>query len=67
MKAADMRVPETEIKAAHRNADPKFIDIIDAAAAPTSANFTKPSDKHPTSSKTATASSSANASSPSNA
>lgn len=32
MKAADMRVPESEIKAAHRNADPKFIDIIDAAA-----------------------------------
>ena len=33
MKAADIRVPETEIKAAHRNADPKFIEIIDAAAA----------------------------------
>ncbi|MYF17156.1 MAG: histidinol dehydrogenase, partial [Gemmatimonadetes bacterium] len=32
IKAADMRVPETEIKAAHRNADPKFIEIIDAAA-----------------------------------
>ena len=28
----DIRVPETEIKAAHRNADPKFIEIIDAAA-----------------------------------
>ena len=33
MKAGDMRVPETEIKTAYRNADPKFIDIIDAAAA----------------------------------
>ncbi len=33
IKAADIRVPETEIKAAHRNADPKFIEIIDAAAA----------------------------------
>ena len=32
MKTADMRVPESEIKAAHRNADPKFIEIIDAAA-----------------------------------
>ena len=32
MTVADMRVPETEIKAAHRNADPKFIEIIDAAA-----------------------------------
>ena len=32
MKAGDIRVPETEIKTAYRDADPKFIDIIDAAA-----------------------------------
>ena len=28
----DIRVPETEIKTAYRDADPKFIEIIDAAA-----------------------------------
>lgn len=33
MTPADIRLPESEIKTAYRDADPKFIDIIDAAAA----------------------------------
>ena len=33
MTSADMRVPESEIKTAYDNADPKFLEIIAAAAA----------------------------------